>query len=102
MIDTKMNLIPLVLEHSADFFYNISFFPAKALDSEPDKTFYLAYDLYAKTHPDYYDDDYYSFDDITGGNKVRTPQINNITLQVNLNLKYPLTSLFVREQRSNC
>ena len=57
--------------------------PRRALAQEKaDKTFYLAYDLYGRDNPKFHDAKMYSFDDVKGQNKLRTPQINNITLTV--------------------
>jgi len=55
--------------------------PALAKE-KADKTFYLAYDLYAKDNPHFHDEDLYGYEDVEGGNKLRTPQINNVTLAV--------------------
>ena len=49
---------------------------------EADKTFYLGYDLNAVDNPHYHDTDLYPFHDAKGGNQLRTPQINNVTLLV--------------------
>lgn len=48
----------------------------------PDKTFYLAFDLLGKDNPSYHHEELYSYDDVEGQNKMRSPQINNITLKV--------------------
>ncbi len=57
--------------HSASF----------VLDKEKaDKVFYLGYDLYAKNNPHFHHEDLYAFEDVEGGNQLRTPQINNRTL----------------------
>ena len=53
-----------------------------ALKEKPDKKFYLGYDLYAKDNPHFHHEDLYSYKDVKGGNKLRTPQINNISLMV--------------------
>ena len=53
-----------------------------ALKEKADKTFYLAYDLLPKDNPAYHHKDFYSYNDVEGQNKLRTPQINNITLKV--------------------
>ena len=55
-----------------------------ALKQNADKTFYLAYDLLPKDNPAFHHEDHYSFDMVEGQNKLRTPQINNITLKVRL------------------
>ena len=55
-----------------------------ALKENADKTFYLAYDLLPKDNPAFHHEDHYSFDMVEGQNKLRTPQINNITLKVRL------------------
>ena len=47
-----------------------------------DKTFYLAYDLLPKNNPAYHHKIFYSFEDVKGQNKLRTPQINNISLEL--------------------
>ena len=46
------------------------------------QVFYVGYDLYAKDNPHFHDEELYPFDDVEGGNKLRTPQLNNITLMV--------------------
>ena len=48
----------------------------------PDKKFYLAYDLYAKNNPHYYNQLLYPYEGVQGM-RLRTPQFNNITLMVN-------------------
>merc|ERR1719464_2092592 len=53
-----------------------------ALKENADKTFYLAYDLLPKDNPAFHHEDHYSFDMVEGQNKLRTPQINNITLKL--------------------
>ena len=58
-----------------------------ALKKNADKTFYLAYDLLPKDNPAFHHEDHYSFDMVEGQNKLRTPQINNITLKVRLERK---------------
>lgn len=47
-----------------------------------DKVFYMGYDLYAKDNPHFHDADLYPFDEVDGGNQLRTPQVNNFTLKV--------------------
>ena len=46
------------------------------------QVFYVGYDLYAKDNPHFHDEELYPFDGVEGGNKLRTPQLNNITLMV--------------------
>ena len=46
------------------------------------QVFYVGYDLYAKDNPHFHDEELYPFDEVEGGNKLRTPQLNNITLMV--------------------
>ena len=60
----------------------IAAYKGRALRETPDKTFYLAYDLLAKNNPEYHHPEYYSYNDVEGQNKLRTPQLNNITLKV--------------------
>ena len=54
----------------------------RALKENPDKVFYLAWDLLPKDNPAFHHKIYYSFEQVQGENKLRTPQINNITLKV--------------------
>ncbi len=72
---------------------------AALAQEQADKVFYLGYDLYAIDNPHFHHEDYYSFDDVEGGNKLRTPQINNFTLKVawEVNLQkfhYPIVEFF--------
>ena len=62
----------------------ITAYKGRALRETPDKTFYLAYDLLAKNNPEYHHPEYYSYNDVEGQNKLRTPQLNNITLKVKI------------------
>ena len=54
----------------------------RALRENPDKIFYLAWDLLPKDNPSFHHRVYYSYEMVKGANKLRTPQINNITLKV--------------------
>lgn len=56
----------------------------RALRENPDKIFYLAWDLLPKDNPSFHHRIYYSYEMVKGANKLRTPQINNITLKVHL------------------
>ena len=67
-----------------DFFHTYLAYSGLALKENADKTFYLAYDLLPKDNPAFHHEDHYSFDMVEGQNKLRTPQINNITLKVRL------------------
>ena len=66
------------------FFHTYLAYSGLALKENADKTFYLAYDLLPKDNPAFHHEDHYSFDMVEGQNKLRTPQINNITLKVRL------------------
>ena len=57
-------------------------YKGRALRENPDKTFYLAWDLLPKDNPAFHNKDYYSYEQVEGQNKLRTPQINNISLKV--------------------
>ncbi len=55
----------------------------RALDrEEADRVFYLGYDLYPRDNPKFHHHRFYSFDEVDGQNKLRTPQMNNVTLAV--------------------
>lgn len=64
------------------FFLTFSGYAGKTLKEKPDKTFYLAYDLLPKTNPEFFSKEYYTFEQVEGQNKLRTPQLNNISLMV--------------------
>ena len=68
----------------SDFFFFLTFsgYAGKTLKEKPDKTFYLAYDLLPKTNPEFFSKEYYTFEQVEGQNKLRTPQLNNISLMV--------------------
>ncbi|TRY73881.1 hypothetical protein TCAL_12804 [Tigriopus californicus] len=68
-----------ILKRSADL-YSSCERPADLRQEKADKIFYLGFDLFAKDNPHYHDEDLYSYDNAQGGNKLRTPQINNVTL----------------------
>ena len=57
----------------------------EALKETPDKKFYVAYDLYAKNNPHYHNKILYPYEayDTFDMNRLRTPQLNNITLMLN-------------------
>ena len=69
-----------------NFFNNFQFsaYKGRALRENPDKIFYLAWDLLPKDNPAFHNKDYYSYEQVEGQNKLRTPQINNISLKVGL------------------
>jgi len=45
-----------------------------------DRTIYLGYSFYDLNNPEFHGETKYTFEDVIGKNKLRTPQINNITL----------------------
>lgn len=70
-----------ILKRSADL-YSTCERPTDLRQEKADKVFYLGFDLFAKDNPHYHDEDLYSINEVQGGNKLRTPQINNVTLLV--------------------
>lgn len=54
----------------------------KALQDNPDKTFYLGYDFMNKNNPWFHHEEYYSFDQVKVPRS--TPMINNISLMVRI------------------
>ena len=65
-----------------DFNFTALLCPASALVKETaDHVFYLATDLYPVDNPHFHDTDLYSFEDVNGGNKLRTPLFNNFSLK---------------------
>ena len=67
---------------SKKIFYHFTAYKGRALKENPDKIFYLAWDLLPKDNPEFHHKIFYSFEQVQGENKLRTPQINNITLKV--------------------
>ncbi len=57
------------------YLYSYIFFQA-------DRVFYLGYDLYPRDNPRFHHADLYSYAAVEGQNKLRTPQMNNVTLRV--------------------
>ncbi len=51
---------------------------------QADRVFYLGYDLYPRDNPRFHHADLYSYAAVEGQNKLRTPQMNNVTLRVKL------------------
>lgn len=81
-IEDKEEKIPMSqLKHLPKLSKNNTY-SGLALKEQADKIFYLAYDLLPKDNPAYHHKDFYSFAKVEGQNKLRTPQINNISLKL--------------------